>query len=74
MQLKAEDALEEDYIKNAANNEDQGAYYVYAVPAFLDVMFGCTVNSLFGRFSDTAERHFYISPLVFAIVMRVIRL
>ena len=63
MQLKPEDGLEEDYVKNAANNEDHSAYYVYAVPAFLNVMFSCTVNSLFGRFSDTSKRHFMlISP------------
>ena len=63
MQLKTEDTLEEDYIQNAANNEDHSAYDVYAVPAFLDVTFGCPVDSLFGRFSDIAKRHFYnISP------------
>jgi len=74
LQLKAEDALEEDYIQNAANNEHHSAYYVNAVPAFLNIMFSCTVNSLFGRFSDTAKRHFTFSPLEFAIVVRVIRL
>ena len=63
MQLKAEYALEEDYIQNAANNKDHSAYDVYAVSAFFDVTFGCPVDSLFGRFSDTAKRHFYnISP------------
>ena len=59
---EVEDPDNEENIKNAAKNEDQGTDKVYAHTLFLDIAFCRAISLSLGRSAYASQRHL-ITPL-----------
>lgn len=55
MQLKVQNAYEEEYVQYSADDEDDGTHEIYAGSALLDVTFGRTVDCFFCRLLKAAK-------------------